>query len=652
MRNGTAELAGVPTAVTRAFSTRRTEIEAVLAARGEGSARAAQVATLATRRPKDRDVDAIHLRDGWEATARAYGYNPDQLPELLHQTGPPSLTAELRETIGVQLIGASGLTERATTFDRLAVLRAWCDQLPAGAPIIDIEELADRFLTDRDDVVRLAADMVIPLRGADGRPRTAILTGGRWSTKELLDLEGRQLRSARARQHQHVALVDEAILARALAAPPTLSDDQARVVTHLCRSGHGVDVVTAPAGTGKTYTMAAARDAWEHAGHRVIGAALAARAAKELSATAHIPSTTLDALLIDLDRGAAHLDARTVVVVDEAGMVGTRKLGRLLDHAAQTSAKVVLIGDPRQLPEITAGGLLARLATSLPTVTLTENRRQRAAWERTALRHLRDGEIRRAISAYQDHGRIVTGTNPHSLRQQLVDDWWTARTSGETVIMLAARRGDVVDLNQRARHHAATAGELTGPVLTVEGTPYQAGDTVMTLRNDRRLDVRNGSRGSIEHVDPDARALTVTFTTGETRTIPARYLDAGHLTHAYAITVHKAQGLTCDRAYTLATDDLYRELGYVAMSRGRETNHLYAAASVLDHDEGRHTPTQPRAVDDLLLTGLTTSRAQHLATDYLPAAEATRYDLEPAEGIEHAPRRHQRHRDLGLDLGL
>ena len=97
-------------------------------------------------------------------------------------------------------------------------------------------------------------------------------------------------------------------------------------------------------------------------GYRVVGAALAARAAAELQAAAGIPSTTLDPLLAALDRRATTLDTRTVVVVDEAGMVGTRKLARLLDHAHAAGAKVVLVGDPRQLPEIDAGGLLAGLA--------------------------------------------------------------------------------------------------------------------------------------------------------------------------------------------------------------------------------------------------------------------------------------------------
>ena len=354
-----------------------------------------------------------------------------------------------------------------------------------------------------------------------------------------------------------------------------------------------------PAGAGKTFTLDGAREAWERHGYRVIGAALAARAAAELQATAGIPSTTLDALLGALDRRATTFDVRCVVLVDEAGMVGTRKLGRLLDHADAAGAKVVLVGDPRQLPELDAGGLLAALAERLPGVQLTENRRQRDAWERQALRHLRDGDIDTAIGSYRDHDRITLGDNAEDTRARLVADWWGTRLAGDDVVMLAGRRSDVDDLNRRARTRLEPTGDLHGPTLLIDGTPFQAGDEVMTLRNDRRLRVRNGGRGTIVGVDPAACAVTVAFRTGETIALPTDYVAAGHVTHAYAMTVHKAQG-------------------YVAMSRGRLSNHLYMVGPrPLDPDGAAHAPTRDRGADELLATGLATSKAQSLAVDHL-----------------------------------
>ncbi len=329
VRNGTAELAGVPDDVRRLFSTRRHEIEAAMAARGETSARAAQVATLETRRPKDRDVDAIHLRADWLHKAENAGFDAVLLRELVgrHRWEPP--TADERHGIEQHLIGPAGLTERASTFDRLAVLRAWCDRLPDGAAVTDIEDMADRFLNGHDAIAPLADRSIAPMHAVDGRVLSSVSMGRRWSTADLVAVEARLLAGAVARVEGACAVVGNGDLAAAFRSHPTLSNEQAHVVAQLCGSGNGVDVVTAPAGAGKTFTIDVARDAWERAGYRVIGAALAARAAAELQAAAGVPSTTLDSLLGALDRRATTLDPRTIVVLDEAGMCGTRKLARL-----------------------------------------------------------------------------------------------------------------------------------------------------------------------------------------------------------------------------------------------------------------------------------------------------------------------------------
>jgi hypothetical protein len=269
------------------------------------------------------------------------------------------------------------------------------------------------------------------------------------------------------------------------------------------------------------------------------------------------------------------------------------------------------------VPEIDAGGLLAGLAARLPSLTLTENRRQRDDWERQALRELRDGHVDTAVGAFRDHGRITLGDNAEDTRARMVADWWAACLAGEDVVMMAGRRSDVADLNRRARTRLEPTGALHGPALLVDGAPFQAGDEVMTLRNDRRLHLRNGGRGTIQHVDADALAVSVAFVTGETVAVPADYLSAGYLTHAYAMTVHKAQGLTCDRAFTLGSDALYREQGYVAMSRGRLGNHLFVVGPrPLDPDSAPHAPTRERTGDDALLAGLAVSEAQHLAIDH------------------------------------
>ena len=157
--------------------------------------------------------------------------------------------------------------------------------------------------------------------------------------------------------------------------------------------------------------------------------------------------------------------------------------------------------------------------------------------------------------------------------------------------------------------------------MVIDGAVFQAGDVVMTLRNNARLDVRNGERGTLTSIDKRARSMTIQMN-DRTVTLPSMYLDAGHVTHGYAMTIHKAQGLTVDRAFVLGTDDLYREMGYVAMSRGRLGNHLYVVAEPTREIEPLHGPSLERTNEENLVAALATSKAQTMASAQInPLAE-------------------------------
>ena len=612
VRNGIADLVGIPQAVLDGFSTRRAEIEEEMARRGVTSARAAEIAALDTRQAKDYQVDPVTLRARWWGQAATFGLTFDALRAVVDRVEPRSLRAEDVERFIGKLVGPDGLTARASTFERRDVLRAWCDRLTDGADIATIEMLTDRTLDD-PSIVTLAANPVTRLRRrSNGRPIDGPTLGPRHSTVELMTLEQRLVDRALDRRDRDVGIVDEAVVLDALRRRPELSAEQVDLVVALTTRGDGIDVVIAPAGTGKTFALDAARDAWQHGGYRVIGAALAARAAAELEATAGIPAQTIASLLVDLDHPIhGQLPARSVLVIDEAGMVGTRTLARLLDHAARADAKVVLVGDPRQLPEIDAGGLLRGLGERLDPIRLATNRRQHEPWERAALAKLRDGGIDTALAEYHAHERIVTTPTASTTRQTMVADWWAARLAGQHTLMVAARWYDVDDLNARARQLVAAQGLLSGPTLEIDGRPYQTGDEIMTLRNQRRLGVRNGTIATVTTIDPDERAITIRSAHG-THTLPADYLDAGHVRHAYATTIHKAQGLTVDQAFVLGDDTLYQEAGYVALSRGRAQNRLYVVAR---RDDEHHAAAPEPPPLHQLAGALRVSRAQELAID-------------------------------------
>jgi ATP-dependent exoDNAse (exonuclease V) alpha subunit len=492
------------------------------------------------------------------------------------------------------------LTETHSTFDRRDVLRRLIDELPAAVPVDVIESLASRYL-QRPEVVAV---------GWEER------TGTSFSTIELMDLEqdlvwliGEGVGAGRA-----VAL--PSALASAFDARPSVSPEQAHVVTEMCSSGHSVDVLVAAAGTGKTFSLDAAREAWQRSSYRVIGCALAASAAHELEAGAGIPSSTIAKLTLDLERERQWLDRRTVLVIDEAGMVGTRTLAPLLRVAVASGAKVVLVGDPRQLPEIKTGGVLASLERRHPILTLSENRRQQDTVERDALDQLRSGDVESAMRSLREHGHVVTAPNAEAVRDGMVGDWFRHRNDGRTSLMMARRNADVDDLNRRARRVVAAAGELSGEPVIVAGRPFQVGDQVVCTRNDYPNGVRNGTVGEITAIDHGATTVRICTEEGD-RVLGRDYLAAGWVRHGYAVTVHKAQGRTCDHGLLLASDDLHREMGYVGLSRGRESNRMYVVSTEPADELERHGRHEERADPyDLVVESLHRSAAKELAIDH------------------------------------
>ncbi len=408
---------------------------------------------------------------------------------------------------------------------------------------------------------------------ADVVPLAPAKYGTRYSTTELLDVERRLVSLARAQRRAGVGVVTDA--SSILAAYPSLSAEQAEMVRRLTTEGDGIAVVVGAADSGKTFALDAARLAWERAGHTVVGCALAARAAAELQAGAGIRSTTIASMLGELDRPGARLPPNTVLVVDEAAMVGTRLLLQLARQARGADAKLVLVGDHHQLPEIEAGGAFRSLAQRLRPVTLTNNRRQQDSIERRAVAELRDGHVYRAVERLTAHGRVVTSPTAEETRTRMVHDSCEAKRHGEDSIMLALRRDDVADLNQRARSLLQAGGTVGADELVAAERAFAVGDIVVALRNDRRIGLHNGQRGIVVAINTASRTVVVD-STGSRISVPARYLDAGLLDHAYAMTAHKAQGLTCDRAFLLGDESLYREAGYTALTRGRRENRLYA----------------------------------------------------------------------------
>jgi conjugative relaxase-like TrwC/TraI family protein len=566
--NGVAEIRGVPDEIREAFSRRSQEIRDHMNRVGGRSAKSARVSALETRRAKDYEVPVDHLREEWKARAAELGLGRGEIAAMLDTRAPGRPTAPDLADIGKELASAHGVTKQASTFDRRDVLRDWASAHREGATVERLEQLADRWI---------ASAYTVPV--SDGKHRLP-LGGARYSTPDMLEVERRLVAEGLDRKAAGVARAKRPAVAEALANQPVLSDEQRELVQEITRSGDGIQVIRAAAGTGKTFALDVARQAWEQSGTSVFGCALAARAAVELEQLAGIDATTIARLKQDIAHGYG-LPRGSVLIVDEAGMVGSRTLLELAEHAADTDSKLLLVGDDHQLPELDAGGGFRDLAGRLGAVELRQVRRQAQDWDKEALAHLREGRIGAWAEAYQEHGRITASTSAAASRAALVDDWWEVARGGESdAVMIAHRRADVAELNGLARQRLHRDSRISADELTTpQGRAFSIGDKVLARRNDRRLGLVNGTRGEVVAMEADHSSLTVRVADGCEVIVDRPYLDDERLDHGYALTAHAAQGATVDHAFVLGSDELYREWGYTALTRHRETARFYIVSA-------------------------------------------------------------------------
>jgi hypothetical protein len=403
----------MPDAVVRWFSKRHEQVSDELArlkdAGRQRTPALVRFAVHATRQAKTNEAPET-LYERWRSEARGLGIAPDRLVSRVSgRAGEQGMDERALTKVLARLAGPDGLTAQASTFARQDVLAALGGEL-AGASPADLQALTGRFLAER----------AVPV--VDDRAEPSIER--RWSVPDLLSVERALVAAAEGRQAEQTGVVAPEVVRATLAAHPTIGADQAGMVRDVCQRGDGVAVVEGRAGTGKTFALGVTRHAWQSGGYRVVGCAPTGIATMSLEAEGFEETATCDRLLIELDRDGARdvLGDRAVLVVDEAGMVGSRKLARLLDHAQQARAKVVLVGDDRQLAAIDAGGGFRALRVRLGASELVENRRQLHAWERQALELVRSGLVDEAVGAYRAHDRVVAAETKFDLTLALASD--------------------------------------------------------------------------------------------------------------------------------------------------------------------------------------------------------------------------------------
>ena len=409
--------------------------------------------------------------------------------------------------------------------------------------------------------------------GKDGRDQE------RFTSRDMIAVEARLERAGdelgARREHGVGDRQRDAATAKAEGRGLVLSAEQRDAFDHVTGSA-GLASVVGYAGSGKSAMLGVAREAWEREGYTVRGAALSGIAAENLEGGSGIQSRTVASLEHAWGQGREQLGPKDVLVVDEAGMIGSRQMERVLSQARDAGAKVVMVGDPEQLQAIEAGAAFRSVTERHGAAEITEIRRQREDWQRDATRALATGRTGEAIHAYDGKGMVHAAETRSQARGELVDGWDRARQAepGKSRIILTHTNAEVQSLNSEARERLRASGDL-GDDVTVKAErgerQFAAGDRIMFLRNERGMGVKNGTLATIERVSPGGMAVRL----DDGRGVAFDTKDYAHVDHGYAATFHKSQGVTVDRAHVLATPGMDRHSAYVGMSRHRDDVQLH-----------------------------------------------------------------------------
>ena len=554
------ELNAVPRELIDAMSKRRKEIESWLRKHGLAGAKNSEKAALATRHSKE-PVKRNELLDGWRAIGEEFGFGSKQIANARLKELARVRDASL-EVAAAMDRAITRLTDHQARFTKTELLRFVAEESQCcgvGLQVVIAE--VDRTLQNSNQIVRLGHEGSQPV----------------FTTREMLNTEKQLYNLARRLSLRNGHPIKSSQLESLIANFPTLRDEQAAAVRHLTGSAD-IALVNGIAGSGKTFMLKVAGQIWKEAGFKVMGTCLAANAAKTLEKETGIRSTHIHQLLHQLGSGNETLDEKSVLVIDEAGMVGTRMLRQLLQVTEKANAKIVLVGDHRQLQAIAAGAPFRAIGERVGCLEMNQITRQRESWARKAVYDFRDGKAADALGQYWRKGQLSLSEDRDEAIQTLVKDW-SQNGVGEHSIkenqIFAGTNLEVALINEACQTKRLEHGELGDASTRIGGTAFYERDRIVITRNLHSLGLKNGSLGTITEIDEPTQTIQVDFDDGYQVWIDLTQFS--ELKLAYALSTHKGQGQTVENSFVLVggmmTD---RELTYVQASRARGKTRLYA----------------------------------------------------------------------------
>jgi len=670
------EVRGISQTLIDFFSTRRVEVLAEQKRTGNKGARSAAVAAQKTRRPKDHKPRAELLRQ-WKEQAQGQGADleaiarscvprpKDEADKLFGEQTAESRASQFQAKLK-NLV--TNLAEQKSHFSFRDLVRASVTEaVMIGLSVSEVLDTVKRTLAEEKDIVLLGVH--------EGEERFA--------TDKTLRLEAELLSIVEELGQERGALVPDSVRHEVLAQARDLSDEQWRAYNHLLTPESRIKVLSGLPGTGKSTVLEPCVKAWKKAGYRIIGAAIAGKAARNLQQKSGMDSYTVERLKMDLDAtfldnldhhlvqlnrwtsgkptynlNRLKLDKHTILVVDEAGMLDTQNAANLLRHAKESGATLVLAGDREQLLPVGAGAPYAVIEERIQPAELEMIRRQRLSVDVEAIHSFRDGKVREVFDDFKNRGLLHVDQTRNDSLKRVVDDW--ARLGGVTnpekhLIMVQTNesRGEA---NKACRQERLLRGTVEAGGITFGEDTISKGDQIIFLRNSNmepvarppivgkpeRVKVRNGDLATVVAIGgpPFAKTVVAQLHEGGEK-VRFALSDYRDIALGYAVTVHKFQGSDVANALWLAeTKNLSKELGYTAITRHVQSLHIYAneldAGKKLEHLERKlRTSAREPLAYELFQRHVAQMQKDADDLDNLPP-RPTLHEDEPTPSVERA----------------